>query len=62
MIGWFKRKGPSGPSPETVELVQSSTVSDVLALVGKGKVSRSDALAAEEAGKGRATLLRALSE
>lgn len=63
MIGWFRKaKGPTGPTPETVELVQSSTVAEVLELVAKGKVSASDALAAEQAGKGRATLVRALAD
>lgn len=62
MIGWFPKKAPSGLSPDTVALVQSSTVSEVIDLVDRGKVSRADALAAEEAGKARTTLLKALSE
>lgn len=51
---------PDGPQPWLVEQVRAMTVADVLDAVRAGTLERVDALAAERAGKSRASLLGAL--
>ena len=54
--------GAATPEDWLVEQVRGMTVNDVLGAVRAGTLERDDALAAERAGKGRASLLGALEE
>lgn len=54
--------GKRGPSAETIELVSSSTIADVLELVDSGELSAAHALEAEQQGRQRKGLLDALTQ
>ena len=54
--------GRRGPSAETIEIVETSTIAEVLELVDSGELTAAHALEAEQQGRQRKGLIEALSD